>query len=204
MTGKLSCSMTSRHSKLLKLALLALCCSVARAADVSVSATLPRPVISAGDMAELQVTVSGVQGADLPQQLNVEGLQIRLTGQSTQVQMVNFHVSSSAVYSYSIMPVRTGAFTIPPVTVTADGRTFQTRPLSLRVENAPVPAPVPQQAVPPAQQFQPPGMPGLGGGKAPLRRTSSRDRQDRLRRDQLPQDNTLCGRDDSRGNPLLL
>lgn len=164
MTGKLSRSMTPRHSKLLKLALLALCCSVARAADVSVSATLPRPVISAGDMAELQVTVSGAQGADLPQQLNVEGLQIRLTGQSTQVQMVNFHVSSSAVYSYSIMPLRTGAFTIPPVTVTADGRTFQTRPLSLRVENAPVPAPVPQQA-PPVQQFQPPGMPGLGAGR---------------------------------------
>jgi hypothetical protein len=164
MTGKLSRSMTPRHSKLLKIALVALCCSVARAADVSVSATLPRPVISAGDMSELQVTVSGAQGADLPQQLNVEGLQIRLTGQSTQVQMVNFHVSSSAVYSYSIMPLRTGAFTIPPVTVTADGRTFQTRPLSLRVENAPVPAPVPQQA-PPVQQFQPPGMPGLGAGR---------------------------------------
>ena len=163
MIGKLRQAMTFPFSKILAIAWVVIGCSVARGADVSVSATLPRPSIGAGDMAELQVTVSGAQGADLPQQLNVNGLQIRLTGQSTQVQMVNFHVSSSAVYSYSIMPLRAGTFTIPPVTVTADGRTFQTRPLSLKVEDTP--ASPPQQAAPPAplsaQLMQPPGMPGM-------------------------------------------
>ena len=57
----------------------------AAAADVSVTAELSRPQISAGNMAELQVKVTGAQQADVPQQIAVEGLQIRLTGQSTQV-----------------------------------------------------------------------------------------------------------------------
>ncbi len=150
--------MASRYSKIIPLALFVLGSSSLMAADISVSAVLPRPVIGSGDMGELQVTVAGAQRADVPQQINADGLQVRLTGQSTQVQMVNFHVSSSAVYSYSIMPQRAGTFMIPPVTVSADGRMFQTRPLSLKVEDA---ATAPQQVAPSTPQMPPP-MPGFG------------------------------------------
>jgi hypothetical protein len=121
------------------------------AADVSVSAELSRPQISAGNMAELQVKVTGAQQADVPQQIAVEGLQIRLTGQSTQVQMVNFKVSSSAVYSYVVMPLRTGNFTIPSVSVTADGRQFRTAPLAFCVQDAGAAGTAPAQ---PQQQSQ--------------------------------------------------
>jgi BatD DUF11 like domain len=128
------------------------------AADVSVTAQLSRPEISSGEMAELQIKVSGAQQADVPQQIAVEGLQVRLTGQSTQVQMVNFKVSSSVVYSYIVMPLRTGSFTIPGVTVTADGRQFRTAPLQFAVaDTRAAPAPAVQQ---PAQAPAPP-FPGL-------------------------------------------
>jgi len=132
----------------------------AAAADVSVTAELSRPQISAGNMAELQVKVTGAQQADVPQQIAVEGLQIRLTGQSTQVQMVNFKVSSSVVYSYVVMPLRTGNFTIPSVSVTADGRQFRTAPLAFSVQDAATAGTAPVQ---PQQQTQPqqmmPGFP---------------------------------------------
>ena len=128
------------------------------AADVSVTAEMSRPEISAGEMAELQIKVTGAQQADVPQQIAVDGLQVRLTGQSTQVQMVNFKVSSSVVYSYIVMPLRTGKFAIPGVTVTADGRQFRTAPLQFAVaDTRSAPALVVQQ---PAQSAPPP-FPGL-------------------------------------------
>jgi hypothetical protein len=156
--------MSFRLSNIVSLTVVLLGCgflNTLRGADVSVSASLSRPVIDAGDLGELQVTVTGAQGADVPQQIGVDGLQIRLTGQSTQMQMqvVNFKASSvsSAVYSYSIMPQRSGTFTIPPLTITAGGLQFQTRPLSLRVQDAPSP----QVAQPAAPVQVPPQMPGM-------------------------------------------
>jgi len=131
------------------------------AADVSVSAELSRPQISQGEMAELQIKVTGSQQADVPQQIQADGLQIRLTGQSTQVQMVNFKVSSSVVYSYIVMPLRTGSFIIPGASITADGRQFRTPELSFKVDEAKA------QSV---QGIQPPGipMPGFQQQRAPL------------------------------------
>jgi len=132
----------------------------ARAADVSVSAELSQPEISSGEMAELQVKVTGADAADVPQQIAVDGLQIRLTGQSTQVQMVNFKVSSSVVYSYVVMPLRTGNFTIPTIPVRTSAGLARTRPLSFTVSDG-------SSGTPPATQPQPqsqspfPGMPGF-------------------------------------------
>lgn len=127
------------------------------AAEVTVSSELSRPQISQGEMAELQLKVTGAQQADVPQQIQTDGLQIRLTGQSTQVQMVNFKVSSSVVYSYIVMPLRTGTFTIPGVTVTADGRQFRTGELSFKVDDSRAVVPPPPSTA--SQMAQPPGIP---------------------------------------------
>ena len=145
------------------------------AADVSVSATLSRPEIYSGDMAELQVKVTGAQQADVPQQVVVDGLQIRLTGQSTQVQMVNFKVSSSVIYSYIVMPLRTGSFTIPSVTVSADGQHFRTTPLSFTVLNE---SSAGGGANPTGAGFQPPA--SVSGSSQQLGRSMPRPEPDRI------------------------
>lgn len=147
---------------------------VLRSADVSVTASLSRPEINSGDMAELQVKVTGAQQADVPQQIAVEGLQIRLTGQSTQVEMVNFKVSSSVVYSYIVMPLRTGGFTIPSVTVSADGRQFRTVPLSFKVLDSSSGGGVTPG---PAGPQSPAGMPGFS---QPRSRSQSRQEGGRI------------------------
>lgn len=107
----------------------------AMAADVTVTSEISRPDVAVGEMAELRVRVNGAQGAEVPQELPVEGLQIRLTGQSTQVQMINFKVSSSVVYSYSILPMRPGSYTIPSVPVAVGGRQFRTASSRLSVHD---------------------------------------------------------------------
>jgi len=110
-------------------------------ADVAVTSELSQTDVTVGEMVELRVSLSGAQGAEVPQELPVEGLQIRLTGQSTQVQMVNFKVSSSVIYTYAILPTRPGSFIIPSVPVAAAGRQFRTQPLRLQVHDRPASTP---------------------------------------------------------------
>ena len=105
--------MKIRFSSFFSLFLLLVGINPLLADGISVNAGISRPEVNSGDMAELQIKVSGAQQADVPQQIAVEGLNIRLTGQSTQVQMVNFKVASSVVYSYIVMPLRTGKFLSP-------------------------------------------------------------------------------------------
>jgi len=149
--------MKIRFSSFFSLFLLLVGINPLLADGISVNAGISRPEVNSGDMAELQIKVSGAQQADVPQQIAVEGLNIRLTGQSTQVQMVNFKVTSSVVYSYIVMPLRTGKFLIPSVTVSADGRQFRTQSLSFSVLDAS--GPTAAASVPATSS--PPGMPGF-------------------------------------------
>lgn len=151
------------------------------AADVSVSSVLSRAQISQGEMAELQIKVSGAQQADVPQQIQADGLQIRLTGQSTQVQMVNFKVFSSVVYSYIVMPLRTGSFIIPGASITADGRQFRTPELSFKVDDAKAQSVDPSAGSPQsAQGTQPPGIPMPGFQQQRARPVQQRPDEGRL------------------------
>ncbi len=106
---------------------------LASALSVNATATLSRNRIAAGDMVQLDIKVTGAQQADVPPEIAAEGLQIKLTGQSSEVQMINFNVSSSVIYSYIVVPLKTGNLTIPPVTVRAEGQVMKTTPLSLAV-----------------------------------------------------------------------
>lgn len=105
----------------------------AASSNINISAELSRNRVAAGDMVQLDVQVTGAQQADLPREIAVDGLQIRLAGQSSQVQMVNYSVTSSVIYSYIVIPLRSGTFTIPSLQVRAEGKYFRTSPLQLTV-----------------------------------------------------------------------
>ncbi len=136
--------------------------------EVSVQAELSRPEVNAGEMSELQVRVSGTEVTDVPHEIPVEGLQISLTGQSTQVQMDNFKVSSSQIYSYIVMPLRTGHFTIPSISIRSNAGMLSTAPLVFSVIGGGTGASsVSGAALPQGNQPPLPGMPGFTKRAAP-------------------------------------
>ncbi len=110
--------------------------SLFAASEVQVSAELSRHRAAAGEMVQMDLKVTGAQEADVPHKIAVDGLQINLSGQSKQVQIVNFAVSSSSLYSYIIIPLRSGTFTIPSIQVRADGKYFRTSPQQLTIEGS--------------------------------------------------------------------
>ena len=150
---------------------------VRAAGDVSARAELSKSQVIAGEMAELQLKVTGAEVADVPHEIQVEGLQIRLTGQSTQVQMVNFKVSSSAVYSYIVMPLRTGNFTIPSIPVRSNAGLLSTAPISFSVIDGGAGAAGNSGIQAPQNQPAAPMMPGFSkrqGRQAPQRPETGR------------------------------
>ncbi|MFI0347397.1 MAG: BatD family protein [Chthoniobacterales bacterium] len=103
---------------------------------INVKVQLSRNRVPAGDMVQLDVQVNGADQADIPSNISVDGLQIRLAGESSQMQMINMSVTSSIVYSYIVIPLRLGTFTIPPIQVRVHGKYFNTSPLQLEVVRA--------------------------------------------------------------------
>ncbi len=116
----------------LALCLLCFCISV-NAADVSVTASLTETTTAVGQPVQLQLKISGARNATPPDRIEVRGLDINYSGQSTQVQMLNFNVTMSVVHTYTVVPQRAGAFVIPALEVTVDGKKFATSPVTLNV-----------------------------------------------------------------------
>lgn len=110
------------------------------------TAALTSPVTLVGQPVEMVVTVRDARSADVPRSLDIPGLRIQLAGQANRFEMHNFQITSSATYTYLVVPERTGEFDIPPVEVRFGSRTLRTNPLRLEVRDAaiaPPPAAVP-------------------------------------------------------------
>jgi hypothetical protein len=123
----------------------------ARAEAPNISASLSANSASLGQPVELQIQVQGARSAEVPQQINVDGLKIVHTGQSTQFQMNNFEISTSVTHTYTVVPQRTGTFVIPRLPINVGGKILETEQLTLNVTAGGAP--------PPAS--------GIGGNPAP-------------------------------------
>src|SRR5262245_5398158 len=103
----------------------------------SVTAVLSNSETIAGETVELQIKVTGPGDAQPPEEISIDGLEIHATGQSRQFEMRNFSTSSSVTYTYTVLPLRAGRFTIPAQTVHAGGRVLRTPELVLNVADSP-------------------------------------------------------------------
>ena len=162
--------MKARMQKFVVLFLIAII-GLARAGEAQqVRAELSQDYAAVGQPVRLNISVTGGRGAQVPQQLNIDGIDARFVGKSEQMQwqMGKGGVNSNATstYSYIVVPLRQGDFTIPAIPIVVAGKTFTTSSLKLSVSggrgNVPVlPAiPVPQrqksqQSAPPPPAAQP-------------------------------------------------
>ena len=109
----------------------------AHADSPSVTAVLNSSEATLGETVHLEIRVTGVRGADAPEQIMVDGLEIRRTGTSQRIEMNNLSLTSSAIYDYTVMPLRAGRFTIPPQTIRIGNNSLRTPALTLNVADSP-------------------------------------------------------------------
>jgi hypothetical protein len=124
----------------------------AAAARAEVVTTLSSQVGQVGVPLQLQYQfVNTPDPQDMPRSLMVDGLDIRLTGTSRRVEMINFRTSSTMIYAYTVIPDRPGNFTIPGFAVQAGGQQIRTDSIDLQVAGGGVSPP----AAPGGRQMAP-------------------------------------------------
>ncbi|MGB9474039.1 MAG: BatD family protein, partial [Candidatus Udaeobacter sp.] len=108
----------------------------AHADSPSVTAVLNSSEATVGETVQLEIRITGARGADAPEQIAVDGLEIRRTGSSQRIEMNNLSLTTSVIYDYTIMPLRAGSFTIPPQTIRVGGNSLRTPALTLNVADS--------------------------------------------------------------------
>src|SRR5438876_2870615 len=103
------------------------------AASPGVTAVLSNSQPAVGQIVQLEIKVNGANSANVPETISIDGLEIHQTGTSRQFEMHNFDVSSSITYNYTILPLKTGQFKIPPQTIRVGSTSLQTPELRLNV-----------------------------------------------------------------------
>jgi hypothetical protein len=109
----------------------------ARADSPSATAVLNSSEAVLGETLHLEIRVTGARGAEAPEEIVVDGLEIRRTGSSQRIEMNNFKVISTTIYDYTVMPLKAGTFTIPPQTIRAGNNPLRTPALTLNVADSP-------------------------------------------------------------------
>ncbi len=102
----------------------------------SVTAVLNSSEAALGETVHLEIRVTGARGAEAPEEIMVDGLEIRRTGTSQRIEMNNFKLTSSVVYDYTVMPLRAGRFTIPSQTIRVENNSLRTPTLTLNVADS--------------------------------------------------------------------
>lgn len=109
--------------------------------DVTVVAGVSSTQVYAGEPLRFTVSVNGSQSPAEPVWPTLDGVEVRsLGGQVTSQSMttiINGRVEETRfegyVFHYSLAFPSAGVYTIPPLTVTVDGRDYRTNPVSVRV-----------------------------------------------------------------------
>src|SRR4030095_11211996 len=103
----------------------------------SVTAVLNSSEAALGETVRLEIRVTGARGAERPEEIVVDGLEIRRTGTSQRIEMNNLSLTSSVIYDYTVMPLRAGRFTVPPQTIRVGNNSLRTPALTLNVADSP-------------------------------------------------------------------
>ena len=113
--------------------LLTTVCVNVFAQDVEFTAEVDQNKIVLGASAQLTLTVTGTQDVEEILMPAVDGLDIRYRGPATRISIVNGRYSSFKSFIYSVLPLRTGRFTIPPVSITISGKAYATDSVTIEV-----------------------------------------------------------------------
>jgi len=103
------------------------------AEEISFEAQIDTDVIELGSSLQLNLTVNGSDSTPPIQLPQIDGIETRYLGPSTQVSIINGQMSRSNAMIFTVIPLRTGEFQIPPMTITINNKDYTSRALSFKV-----------------------------------------------------------------------
>jgi len=123
-----------------------------------ITATVDRVTLSADETLTLTVTVNtDLNNPPQPMLPSLTGFNILGTSTSSQINIINGTLSSMLVYNYRLQPTQAGDLVIDPVSLSVNGQTYTTPPITIQVTQgtgAPPTAPPAQPAIPADTEFR--------------------------------------------------
>lgn len=116
------------------------------AQGVEWTAALDTTRCNVGEQVVLVLRLSGSTSDPLEPRLpDIAGVSMEFAGASKNVSMINGVTSSSSTYTYILTPTRQGTIVVPAISMSVDGRSYSTEPLTLQVgtSSSSGPPPVP-------------------------------------------------------------
>ncbi len=105
-----------------------------------ITAEVDRTILSTDETVALTVRINGATGnPTAPELPPLDGFQVVGSSSGTQIRVVNGAFSSSATYTYHLRPIETGELVIPPISVTLNGQTYSTDPITIQVTQGSAP-----------------------------------------------------------------
>ncbi len=138
------------RTALLILAIIFLTVPICTAQNISFSAGVDKTQVTVNEQIVLTVQVSGnVQNIPLPKLPTLNNFNIYSSGRTQSFSFVNGQVSNTATFNYVLVPTASGQFTIDPVEITLDGKTYKTNPVTITVTQGTGTPPTTQPALKP-------------------------------------------------------
>lgn len=103
------------------------------AQDIQFEATVDKTVVSLGSSLQLNLNFYGTQDVTAPDLPEIDGFNWRYLGPSTRVSVVNGKVSSSITHIYTLLPLKTGTFTIPSFSIEYNGKKYISNLITVEV-----------------------------------------------------------------------
>jgi hypothetical protein len=104
------------------------------AENVSVTATVDRNHLTLEDALQLSIIISGTQNTPPPELPSLPDFRVVSAGTSSSTQYINTQRSVSVTHNFRLTPMNTGTFIIGSARVRANGKTFSTKPITIKVE----------------------------------------------------------------------
>lgn len=102
--------------------------------DIQIEATVDRDKTALGEAIQLNLAVYGTQNVPAPELNNkIDNFDVRYLGPSTMISIVNGATTSSITHLYTLIPLKTGIFTIGPLSVDVNGKTLTSKPITIEV-----------------------------------------------------------------------
>jgi len=101
-------------------------------AEVGFRASVDRNVVSLADRIMLRLEISGSRQGE-PKLPEMEGVEILGRSSRAEFSLVNGATSVKRIFSYTLVPMRTGEIRIPSASLVAEGKTFRSRPITVKV-----------------------------------------------------------------------
>jgi len=121
-------------------------------AQSPITASVDRTTISDNETVTLTVVVNSQSlTAPRPTLPPLDGFDIVGTSTSNQISMVGTTITSEGQYRFQLRPTKTGTLTIPAITISLNGQTYSTDPITITVAQGSSTAPpttAPQQSAP--------------------------------------------------------